>query len=286
MGGCFSDVRGGKQAVGGAQQRPINYHEDCNDAVDCFNKSQGAVPLFTPLELSFSASNLLDRDFTSKSDPMVKVRVAYHFEFVQPLLFRVYDVDTKYHNVNVKTLDLKNQEFLGEGTCALSEIVTKQSRSLTLNLNDDYGRLGGRRNLGTLTVHAEEFSASKSVVEIKFRCSRLENKDLFSKSDPFLRISRMVETGGCVPICKTEVVDNNLNPTWKSLCLSMQQIGSKDNPLVIECFDFNSNGEHVLIGKLQKSVADLEKLYKEKSSVNFVIPPSSRHGHEKLSKVV
>ncbi|KAM5578294.1 protein BONZAI 3-like [Rosa sericea] len=316
MGGCFSDVRGGKQAVGAAQQGPINNDGDCNDAVDCFNKSQGAVPLFTPLELSFSASNLLDRDFTSKSDPMIvvyakkgygdheelgrtevilnnlnpswieKVRVAYQFEFVQLLLFRVYDVDTKYHNVNVKTLDLKNQEFLGEGTCALSEIVTKQSRSLTLNLNDDYiyGRLGGRRNLGTLTVHAEEISASKSVVEIKFRCSRLENKDLFSKSDPFLRISRMVETGGCVPICKTEVVDNNLNPTWKSLCLSMQQIGSKDNPLVIECFDFNSNGKHVLIGKLQKSVADLEKLYNEKSCINFVIQPSSRHGHEKLSK--
>ncbi|KAL2236296.1 UNVERIFIED_CONTAM: Protein BONZAI 3 [Sesamum indicum] len=45
--------------------------------------------------------------------------------------------------------------------------------------------------------------------------------------DPFLRISRAVETGGSIPICKTEVVNNNLNPTWKPLCLTMQQFVSK-----------------------------------------------------------
>ncbi|KAM1640345.1 hypothetical protein ACFX1X_010604 [Malus domestica] len=201
---------------------------------------------------------------------------------VQNLIFRVYDVDTQYHNVPVKTLNLRDQEFLGEGSCVLSEIVTKQNRSLTLTLKGKNG-LGGLRNFGTLTVHAEETIASTSAVEIKFRCAHLDNKDLFSKSDPFLRISRTVETGGSIPICKTEVVDNNLNPTWKPLCLSMQQFGSKDTPLVIECFDFNSNGNHILIGKLQKSVADLEKLFKEKSGVNFFFP-SSRAGHEKVLK--
>ncbi|KAK9919705.1 hypothetical protein M0R45_028286 [Rubus argutus] len=288
MGGCFSDVKGGKQAIGGgAQHMPINSDGDTNDAVELFNRSRGVYPLSTQLELSLSATNLLDRDIMSKSDPMVvvnikkgegkleelgrtevmlnslnpawieKITVSYQFEFMQPLIFHVYDIDTKYHNVNVKTLNLKDQDFLGEGSCVLSEIVTKQSRSLTLNLHNTNGR-GGLRNLGTLTVHAEETMASKSVVEIKFRCSHLENKDLFSKSDPFLRISRIVESGG-------------------------SQFGSKDNPLIIECFDFNINGNHVLIGKLQKSVADLERLYKEKSGVNFVIP-SSHLGHEKVSK--
>ncbi|XP_050115951.1 protein BONZAI 3-like isoform X2 [Malus sylvestris] len=345
MGGCFSDVRGGKDAVGGALPRPTepNAKNDGahNDAIEFFYRAHGAYPLFTQLELSFSASKLLDLDVTSKcnltatsllsrlkkslvffqSDPMVvvylkkndgkleelgrtevilnnlnpvwiqKVSVAYQFEMVQNLIFRVYDVDTQYHNVPVKTLNLRDQEFLGEGSCILSEIVTKQNRSLTLTLKGKNG-LGGLRNFGTLTVHAEETIASRSAVEIKFRCAHLDNKDLFSKSvslpdsslqDPFLRISRTVETGGSIPICKTEVVDNNLNPTWKPLCLSMQQFGSKDTPLVIECFDFNSNGNHILIGKLQKSVADLEKLFKEKSGVNFFIP-SSRAGHEKVLK--
>uniref|UniRef100_A0A7N2L9Q9 C2 domain-containing protein n=2 Tax=Quercus lobata TaxID=97700 RepID=A0A7N2L9Q9_QUELO len=211
-----------------------------------------------------------------------KVIVAFQFEIVQPLVFHVYDVDTKYHNIPVKMLKLKDQEFLGEATCVLSEVVTNQTRSLTLNLHIKNGHTG-LRNFGALTIHAEETVASRSCVEMIVHCSHLDNKDLFSKSDPFLRISRIVETGGSVPIFKTEVVNNNLNPIWKPLCLSIQQFGSKDNPLIIECFDFNSNGNHVLIGKLQKSVANLEKLHKERSGANLTLP-SSHRGHDKVLK--
>lgn len=87
-------------------------------------------------------------------------------------------------------------------------IVTKHSRSITLSLQE---RNGYRvvKNLGTITVHAEETMASRTVVELVLRCSDIDNKDLFSKSDPFLRISRPVESGGAVPICKTEVVNNS-----------------------------------------------------------------------------
>ncbi|KAL0552075.1 hypothetical protein IC582_011169 [Cucumis melo] len=315
MGGCFSDVKGGQAAVGGGRRSAGNAVTDSsgggqNDAVDFYFRSHGLQGLFTQVELSLSASKLLDRDITSKSDPMVvvytkkngvlqeigrtevilnnlnpqwieKVSVAFHFETVQPLIFRVYDIDTKYCNIPVKTIKLSDQDFLGEASCVLSEIITKQSRSLTLCLKDGHG---GSRNLGgSLTVRAEETIASRSVVEIVLRCSHLDNKDVFSKSDPFLRISRVVETGGSIPICKTEVVKDNLYPVWRPLFLSMQKFGDKDNPLVIECFNFNSNGNHELIGKLQKSMGDLEKLYREKSGANFVIP-SSHGGYEKVLK--
>ncbi|KAK9292209.1 hypothetical protein L1049_020171 [Liquidambar formosana] len=196
MGGWFSDVRGGQQAVGGgAQRRRQGEMNDVgqnvrNDAVDFFYTSHGQQALFTPMELSLSASKLRDRDIISKM------------------------------------LKLNDQEFLGEASCVLSEIVTKQSRSLTLNLQSKNGHRG-LKNLGTLTVHAQETVASRKAVEMTFRCSHLENKDVFTKSDPFLRISRIVERGGSVPICKTEVVNNNLNPTWKPICLTMQQFGSK-----------------------------------------------------------
>nr|CAN68494.1 hypothetical protein VITISV_022266 [Vitis vinifera] len=325
MGGCFSDVRGGKQAVGvgltGPSLPPMPTSDAAhNDAVDHFFRARGIQPLFTQLEvilafydpqgryilqtldpalfkikLSFSGSNLRDRDIISKaciftrvfivqysfavllglpsfvvlnSDPMVvaytkkrdgtleelgrtevimnsldpawieKITVAYHFEIVQPLIFHVYDVDTKYYNLPVKTLKLNDQEFLGEGSCVLSEIVTKQGQSLTLDLHNRNGNKG-LKNLGKLTVHAEETVASRNAIEVIFRCSHLDNKDLFSKSD---------------------------------------------NPLVIECFDFNTSGNHVLIGKLQKSVADLEKLHKQKTGASFILPSSAQHGHEKVLK--
>lgn len=62
----------------------------------------------------------------------------------------------------------------------LWQIVTKKSRSLTINLHNRDGP--GLKNLGTLTVHAEETIASKNAVEIIFHCSHLDNKDIFSKS--------------------------------------------------------------------------------------------------------
>ncbi|KAJ0080486.1 hypothetical protein Patl1_22783 [Pistacia atlantica] len=191
MGICWSgDVEGGKQAVGGAQLRPTMSHNNfgTNDAIDFFFRARGLTALFSQIELSLSGSKLLDRDITSKM------------------------------------LKLKDQDFLGEASCALSEIITKPSRTLTIKLGNK-NRPGVPRNLGTLSVHAEETVASKSAVQIAFRCSRLENVDLFSKSDPFLRISRIVENGDPIPICKTE-----------------------DNPLIIECFDFNSSGNHILLG--------------------------------------
>ncbi|KAL8477870.1 hypothetical protein ACS0TY_029960 [Phlomoides rotata] len=313
MGNCLSDVKGGKQAVGGRPQAVGGVGDGgaaLNDAVDYFYRAKGEHALFSQIELSLSASKLLDLDLVSKSDPMAvvymkksdgkleelgrtevimnnldpiwiqKINVTYHFETVQRLVFHVYDVDTKFHNLPVKTLKLKDQDFLGEVTCAVSEIVTKRDRSLTLNLHNREGR--GLRKLGTLTVHAEETVASRNAIEITFRCKALENKEVFSKSDPFLRISRAAEMGGSIPICKTEVVNNNLNPSWKPVCLTMQQFVSKETPLVIECFDFNNSGNHVLIGKLQKSVAELQALHQSVAGANLISPPSEWRHHEKV----
>ncbi|CAK9177500.1 unnamed protein product [Ilex paraguariensis] len=245
------------------------------------------------IKLSLSASNLRDRDVLSKSDPMAVIytkgrdgslqelgrteivlnslnpkwirhhTITYNFETVQNLVFRIYDVDTQFHDQEVKMLKLEEQQFLGEASCALSEIVTKTNRSLTLDLGrrDDSTGLNRPQHLGHLTVCAEESFTSKTMTELILRCTNLESKDLFSKSDPFLILSKTMEGGIVIPICKTEVLKNDHSPTWKPVFLSIQQVGSKDSPLIIECFNFNSNGKHDLIGKVQKSLADIEKLH-------------------------
>ncbi|KAL6620140.1 hypothetical protein ACP70R_035279 [Stipagrostis hirtigluma subsp. patula] len=309
MGGCCSgDVRGGMEAVGGGRSRgaaaaaATAAQGGPNDAVDYFFQKRGLRGLYTPIELSFSASKLRDMDAFSKSDPMLvvytkkdgrleeigrtevilnslepswitKVTMSYQFEIVQPLIFRIYDVDTKYHNTPVKMLNLAQQDFLGEACCNLSEIVTKFNRSLTLNLQSGCGHA-----LGTITVHAEESDSSRMAVEMTLRCLNLENKDMFSKSDPFLRISKLVETAGPIPICKTEVVNDNLNPVWRPITLTSQQFGSKDNPLLVECFDFDSSGDHELIGAFQTTITQLENLCNSRSGANFY----SHKGQKKL----
>nr|GME17065.1 protein BONZAI 1-like isoform X1 [Ipomoea batatas] len=169
-------------------------------------------------------------------------------------------------------LRLDEQDFLGEASCTLSEIVTKSNRCLTLDLLHRSSGPTHSQKLGKLTVCAEESVNSKTTIEFIFRCSDLESKDLFSKSDPFLLISKTAESGNVIPICKTEVLKNDHNPIWKPVYLSIQQVGSKDSQLTIECYNFNSNGKHDLLGKVQKSLADLEKLHASGAGVNFFVP--------------
>ncbi|KAK9926529.1 hypothetical protein M0R45_023755 [Rubus argutus] len=311
MGNCCSDDPRGRTAVGGTAASHGYPNDAHNDAVDHLLKSRGYHGLFSQIELSLAAVGLRDRDVLSKSDPMVviytkgrdgglvelgrtevvlnslnpkwitKHNITYHFEVVQTLVFRVYDIDTQFHNVDVKMLKLDEQQFLGEATCALSQIVAKSDRLLTLDLvyREDSSRSNRHQNLGKLIVHAEESVSSKTTIEMSLRCLDLEYKDLFSKSDPFLVISKVVESGITIPVCKTEVIKNELKPAWKPIYLNIQQVGSKDSLLIIECFNFNNNGKHDLIGKAEKSLADLEKLHASGQGENLFIPSAVGHDH-------
>ncbi|KAJ8772461.1 hypothetical protein K2173_027638 [Erythroxylum novogranatense] len=302
MGNCCSDAAGGRAAVGGTALAASG--NTTNEAVDYFLNARGVRSCSAQIELSFSATNLRDRDVLSKSDPMVVVytkakdgtltevfrsevvlnslnptwilkhTLTYQFQVYQMLLFRVYDVDSQFHNVDVKMLKLEEQQFLGEASCALPEIVIKPDRTLTLPLvcREDSTLSSHQGHCGQFIVHAEELISSKTTTELILRCSDLEHMDLFSRIDPFLVISKTVETGPPIPVCKTEVLKNDYNPTWKPVFLNMQQLGSKESPLIIECFNFNSNGKHDLIGKIQKSLTDLENLHSKGGDGNLFLP--------------
>lgn len=64
------------------------------------------------------------------------------------------------------------------------QIVTKPNRSMTLDLLDREKSSGTThvQRFGKLTICAEESVTSKTTVELIFRCSDLESRDLFSKS--------------------------------------------------------------------------------------------------------
>ncbi|KAL0648460.1 hypothetical protein Bca4012_046751 [Brassica carinata] len=294
MGSCWSDGGGGMVGFGGTTSSAAGCYASPNDAVDYYLKSRGFNGLFSQIELSFSASDLRDRDVISKSDAVVvvytkgrdgalaelfrsevvlnslnpkwikKLTLSYQFEAVQTLLFRVYDIDTQFQN-------------------SREEVITKSNRTIALELMRKEGATAAQtrpQSHGKLIIHAEESLASKTTTEIVLRCLNLESKDNFSKSDPFLVISKMVEHGAPVPVSKTEVLKNDPNPIWKPVFLSVQQVGSKDSPLVIECLDFNGNGNHSLIGKVQKSLADLEKLHVSGQGINLLLPTGVGHKHE------
>jgi len=61
------------------------------------------------------------------------------------------------------------------------------------------------------------------------------------------------EGGKMIPVHKTEVIMNNLNPHWKEFSLPLHILCNNkyDLPLMIECYDWDSNSDPDLIGKFQ-----------------------------------
>lgn len=238
--------------------------------------------LVTRVEIHVSCSKLSDKDLLSKSDPMVvmftEIRdqhnkrwkefdrtetvkdslnpsfvksfvIDYHFEELQKLKFEVYDSDSK-------SAKLDEHDFLGKLEVTLGSIVGEYAGKVTKQL---LGRKDEKLN-SSITFVAEELNNNKEVVNLQFKGRKLDKKDFFGSSDPYLTFYRHgIEGENYVPVHKTEVIKNNLNPCWKLFSISVTTLcnGDKHRPIQVECFDWDSDGSHDLIGEFQTTLHEL-----------------------------
>uniref|UniRef100_A0A8C1XE87 Copine I n=1 Tax=Cyprinus carpio TaxID=7962 RepID=A0A8C1XE87_CYPCA len=207
--------------------------------------SSMAANCVSKVELSISCNNLLDKDVGSKSDPLcvllqsigddkwtevertervkncqdpefsTKLHIDYHFEKVQKLKFGVYDIDNK-------SVNLSDDDFLGGFECTLGQIVS--SRKITRPLQLKAGKPAGK---GTITVTADETKDNRAIV-MEVEAKNLDKKDMFGKSDPFLEFFKQEEDGKWQLVHRTEVIKNNLNPSWKKFTVSLHTFCSGD----------------------------------------------------------
>ncbi len=90
----------------------------------------------------------------------------------------------------------------GEAAFLLSDLLTASGQTLALPLKDAHGRpLPGC----TAVLSAEELPNTNAVVTLALAAQHLDNKDMFGKSDPFLKISKARENGAWAPVVKSEV---------------------------------------------------------------------------------
>ncbi|XP_014674843.1 PREDICTED: copine-8-like [Priapulus caudatus] len=242
-----------------------------------FNAGSAAIPA-TKVELSISCRNLVDMDVFSKSDPMVvlyikefgsqtfkevgrtetindnlnpdfakKFIVDYFFEESQKLKFEVYDVDSASRN-------LREHDFLGSLECTLAQVVTEAVLRKPLQ--------GPMKNSGAIiAVSSEEVSTCKEEVTLRFNAKKLDKKDFFGKSDPFLSFHKAMEDGSYILTYRTEVIKNTLNPTWRPFTVPVRLLcnGDYDRSIKIECWDWNSSGSHDYIGECLVTLRELSK---------------------------
>uniref|UniRef100_A0A669E6W3 Copine 7 n=1 Tax=Oreochromis niloticus TaxID=8128 RepID=A0A669E6W3_ORENI len=208
----------------------------------------------------------------------------YYFEEVQKLRFEVYDI----HGTH--SIGTRDDDFLGGVECTLGQvsrcccltnpflpavapdlwaqgqtfcsscslqIVAQKKMVKPLLLK--YGKYAGK---STITVHAEEISGNNGYVELSFCAKKLDDKDLFSKSDPFLEIYRINDDETEQLVYRTEVIKNNLNPVWEPFKVSLISLCSCDEDRKLKClvWDHDSRGKHDFIGEFYATFREMQKI--------------------------
>ncbi|KAG7469839.1 hypothetical protein MATL_G00133070 [Megalops atlanticus] len=247
-----------------------NIYESAANSLGLFSS-----PCLTKVELRVVCKGISDRDALSKPDPCVVLKmqshgqwlevdrtevirscinptfskvftVDFYFEEVQRLRYELYDICSNHNG-------LKEADFLGAMECTLGQIVSQRKLSKCLL------KQGNTVGKASITVIAEELSGNDDYVELSFSARKLDDKDFFSKSDPFLEIFRMNDDATQQLVHRTETVMNNLNPVWKTFKVSLNSLCSGDHDRILKCtvWDWDSNGKHDFIGEYQATFKEM-----------------------------
>lgn len=245
-----------------------------------FDPVHTSVPA-TKIEITVSCRSLLDMDTFSKSDPVVvlyiqgvgnkewtefgrtevidntlnpdfvrKFVLDYFFEEKQNLRFDVFNVDSRSCNIS------KHKDFLGQAFCTLGEVIGSPRSRLEKSLTGIPGK-----KCGTIILSAEELSNCRDIVTMQLCANKLDKKDFFGKSDPFLVFYRSNEDGTFTICHKTEVVKNTLNPVWQPFTIPVRALcnGDYDRTVKVDVYDWDRGGSHDFIGEFTTSYRELSR---------------------------
>uniref|UniRef100_A0A673AWH8 Copine 4 n=1 Tax=Sphaeramia orbicularis TaxID=375764 RepID=A0A673AWH8_9TELE len=236
-------------------------YESAANSLGLFNS-----PCLTKVELRLTCKGISDRDALSKPDPCIVLKMQSHgqwmevdrtevirscvnpsyskvftldfyFEEVQRLRFELYDINNSHNG-------LKEADFLGSVECTLGQVSPK------IEVKGVYIRC---------FIMTEELTGNDDYIELSFSARKLDDKDFFSKSDPFLEIYRLNDDATLQLVYRTETVMNNLNPVWKTFKVSLNSLCSGDHERKLQCtvWDWDSNGKHDYIGEFEATFKEM-----------------------------
>ncbi|KFP84724.1 Copine-9, partial [Acanthisitta chloris] len=187
-------------------------------------------------------------DNTLNPDFVRKFVLDYYFEEKQNLRF---DVLTGSHSTVFGAQDLLGQAFV-----ALGEVIGSQRGRLERPLTGVPGK-----RCGTILLLAEELSNCRDIITMQLCANKLDKKDFFGKSDPFLVFYRSNEDGTFTICHKTEVVKNTLNPVWQPFTIPVRTLcnGDYDRTVKIDVYDWDRDGSHDFIGEFATSYRELSR---------------------------
>jgi hypothetical protein len=201
------------------------------------------------------------KEFTLPMAELVRGR------FNRAIILEVWDEDVGY------------DDFVGRVSTTLEELMACPTLELLDGKTADAAKKSKRGNLivqkceVTETVRDEklireaaEYARAKipaaaldNIVELTLRCANVEKMDLTGASDPYLVLNRPHPVDGrLTKVARTETVNNNANPQFKPLRVTLRELCGDDyrSPVVIECRD-DDFGSDDFIGQVMTNLVDL-----------------------------
>jgi hypothetical protein len=143
----------------------------------------------------------------------------------------------------------------------------KSMGAAVFDLGELLGSRGGckakkLRGGGVLHAHIRK-SRGSGALRLQLQGQKLKNTEGFlRKSDPFFELSRRVDAAGGMTwdnVVKSDVVMDNLSPEWKEIAVELSVLcaGNTGAPIMVNVYDFESSGKHVLMGHFETTVDGL-----------------------------
>uniref|UniRef100_A0A8D3DB84 Copine Vb n=1 Tax=Scophthalmus maximus TaxID=52904 RepID=A0A8D3DB84_SCOMX len=136
----------------------------------------------------------------------------------------------------------------------------KQNLRFDFRMEKPLGGIPGKK-CGAIILSAEELSNCRDSATMQFCANKLDKKDFFGKSDPFMVFYRSNEDGTFTICHKTEVVKNTLNPVWQPFAIPVRALcnGDYDRTIKVEVYDWDRDGSHDFIGDFTTSYRELAR---------------------------
>jgi hypothetical protein len=240
------------------------------------------------VQLVFSAKGLADEDVLSKSDPFLILRdfvtkrelgrTEVIKDDLNPVWKTFISVDYKFETKQTFHVSLwdhdgnGNHDALGSVEFTMGKLMSTRGSTLTIPVAN---------KRGTITIVGLPQGQIKGSAQLQFRGRQLKNMDTFSKSDPFYYLDRILPNGQTQRLYQSEVIDDNLDPLWKSQPLmDIQTICSGNlqaKVLRFTCFDEDLTSNDYM-GEFECS---LEELLTPKAEFRLVDPkkPKEFYGY-------
>lgn len=231
------------------------------------------------VELNFRATDLKDTDLIGKSDPCLVVYqrdddndewketgrteniknnlnpnwqetlVVNHKPGRGQVKFQIFDLDM-----------ITKADPMGEFITSMDQVLSAPGKEVMCRLRDPKGKkVKEGKPEPKLWIWAEGLPFDKEMVTLECQGLKLDKKDTFGKSDPWLKISKYMDNNQWIGVHKTEFIKNNCDPKWKPFTISFAKLcnGNQDKPLKFEVYDHDNSNKHELIGQFHITLRNL-----------------------------